>query len=121
MLREDLIRLRCSIHSGKERREPPAFPLPRSLEVGAPSHWGQVKQVVISEDHQCWIQRDEPRTDEDPHWFRVDLKTTRLSRVELPAGFRMLAATRSRLYGFMLTEFDAPVLRVFQLIDAEPR
>ncbi len=97
------------------REEEGSKPLPRSVEVGSPEYWGQIGRVVVSQDNQCWIQWDEPRTDHDPRWFRIDLATQELSRAELPAGFRLLAATRNKLYGTMLTEFDAPVLTVFQL------
>ena len=72
---------------------------------------------MVSEDNQCWIQWDQPRTEPDPHWFRIDLATEELSRAELPAGFRMFAATRDRVYGVMLTELDAPVVTVYRLID----
>jgi hypothetical protein len=100
----------------EDRREKGEALLPRSVQVDAPSHWGQVKQVVVSGEEQCWIQWNEPRTEDDRHWFRVDLKTQRLSRTELPPGFRVLAAARGNLYGFVVTEFDAPEIRVYRLI-----
>jgi hypothetical protein len=100
----------------EDRREKGEALLPRSVQVDAPSHWGQVKQVVVSDKDQCWIQWNEPRTEDDRHWFRVDLKTQRLSRMELPPGFRVLAAARGNLYGFVVTEFDAPEIRVYRLI-----
>ena len=92
-------------------------PLPRSVEMGSPNYWGQIGQVVVSEDNQCWIQWDQPRVDLDSHWFRIDLATQEVSRAELPEGFRLLAATREKLYGVILTEFEVPILTVFQLMN----
>ena len=80
-----------------------------------PRYWGQVGQLVISDQEECWIQWNRPRYGEDNEWFQVNLKTQELARVGLPSGFRMLAAAGGNLYGFMLTEYDVPVLTVLRL------
>ena len=87
------------------------------VEMGSPDYWGQIGQVVVSEENECWIQWDQPRVDPDSHWFRIDLATQEISRAELPEGFRLLAATREKLYGVILTEFEVPILTVFRLMN----
>lgn len=89
--------------------------LPRTVEMDSPRYWGQVGQLVISDQEECWIQWNRPRSEEDNEWFRVNLSTKELARVNLPPGFQMLAATGGNLYGFMLTEYDVPVLVAFRL------
>lgn len=89
--------------------------LPRSVQADAPQYWGQVKQLVVSSAHECWIQWDRPRSEEDNEWFRVSLATRALARVSLPRGFRMLAAVEDRLYGYVLNEYDTPVLKVLRV------
>ena len=86
--------------------------------MGSPDHWGQIGKVVASEDGQCWIQWNQPRTEDDSRWFRIDLATQELSRIALPAGFSLIAATRTNLYGVVRTEFDVPVVTVFRLAEA---
>lgn len=89
--------------------------LPRSVQLDAPRYWGQIKQLVISDQEECWIQWDRPRSDEDEEWFRVNLKNRGLERAVLPPGFRMLAAVGGNLYGFVLTDYDVPVMTVLRL------
>lgn len=89
--------------------------LPRSVAMDVPPYWGQVGQLVISDDHECWVQWDQPRSSEDNQWFRIDLKDRRIERTSLPAGFRMLNAVGDKLYGFVLSEYDTPVLTVLRL------
>lgn len=89
--------------------------LPRSVRIDAPRYWGQVNQLVISDSEESWIQWDRPRSDDDHRWFRIDLQRRQLERVALPPGFRMLAAVGGKLYGFVLDEYDVPVLTVYRL------
>ena len=89
--------------------------LPRSVQVDAPRYWGQVKQLVISDQEECWIQWDRPRSDEDDEWFRINLRSRELERVVLPPGYRMLAAAGENLYGFVLTDYDVPEITVLRL------
>jgi len=99
----------------KLREEAGARPLPRNGEVGSPDYWGQIGSVVASTGNECWIQWDQPRTEDDQRWFRVDLATKEISQVELPAGFRLSSATGTHLYGVMRTELDVPMVTVFRL------
>lgn len=90
-------------------------PIPRSAAVDAPDHWGQVKQLVVSDREECWIQWNDPASDVDDVWFRVSLADPRPTRARLPAGFHMLAAHGDELYGYVLTSYDVPVLTVLRL------
>jgi len=99
----------------RDRRTEGEGPLPRSVEMDAPQYWGQVKQLVIGDDDECWIQWDQPRSDQDDLWFRVNLASRHLERTRLPNGFRMLTAQRGNLYGYMVTEYDTPELTVYRL------
>lgn len=101
--------------TNEERRASGADLLPASVEMDPPHYWGQVGQLVISDDHECWIQWDRPRSGEDDEWFRVDVKSRLIERASLPSGFRMLAAAGQNLYGFVLTEYDVPMLTVLRL------
>ena len=95
--------------------------LPRSVQVDAPRYWGQVKQLVISDQEECWIQWDRPRSDEDDEWFRVNLESRVLERAVLPPGYRMLAAAGENLYGFVLTDYDVPEITVLRLRQTRSR
>lgn len=99
----------------RRRRGEGADPLPRTTKLDPPEYWGQVGDLVVSDDHHCWIRWDRPRTDDDPYWFVVDLETGDVARAALPAGFRLLAAARGRLYGYRLTALDVPVIHVLRL------
>lgn len=101
--------------ANEERRAEGARVLPRSVKIEPPRYWGQVRQLVVSSDHECWIQWDRPRSSEDDEWFRADLQRRLLERTRLPVGFRMLAAVGDKLYGFVLTEHDTPLLTVLRL------
>lgn len=106
--------------TNQERRAKEEALLPRSVEMDPPGYWGQVKQLVIRDDQECWIQWDRPRSALDDEWFRVDLNSGRLERTRLPDGFRMLAAVGGNLYGFVLAEYDAPRLTVLRLRGSNP-
>lgn len=104
-----------------DRRRAAGTPLlPGSVRLDPPSYWGQVKQLVISDDHECWIQWDRPRSSEDDEWFRADLKRQQLERIRLPPGFELLAAAGRNLYGFVFSEYDVPLLTVLRLRQEKP-
>jgi len=107
--------------TNRQRRAEGDDLLPGSVEVDTPRYWGQIKQIVIEDGSECWIQWDRPRSREDDQWFRVDLESRQLERTSLPSGFRVLAAAGGKLYGFVLTEYDTPQLTVFRLIRTRSR
>jgi hypothetical protein len=74
---------------------------------------------VISDSEGVWVQWDQPRSDDDSNWFRIDLGRRRLELVELPSAFRMLAAYGGELYGFERNDYDVPVLTVYRLVENE--
>ena len=74
-----------------------------------------MRQLVVSDGRECWIQWDRPRSEQDNEWFRVNLGKGTVMRTRLPDGFSMLAATEDRVYGFVRDEYDVPIVTVWRV------
>ena len=79
-----------------------------------PEFFPPVTDVVVGRDGTVWLQRD-GAGGESRDWWVIDERGRAIASVRLPAGLRVLAAERERVWGTETDEMDVPYIVRYEL------
>lgn len=104
--------LRRAKSTFRELRERIGHPVP-SFEFHAPARWSVGTVPLFAADGALWVRNGRSGDDLDV-WTVFPASGSRPEVLGLPSGFKLLAATRERLYGAWTTSEGAQVVRVYR-------
>lgn len=99
----------------RERVERGRSRLARSTTFYAPDYWPQAGGLVVTDRLEVWVEWDRPGVMSDGKWFVADLESGGIAQVRLPPGLHLMAISEGRVYGVRRTEFDVPIIEVYEL------